>query len=504
MQNNQLTPAEASVYREFGRGTPILFAPDESCGSRPGARPSQGVDWGPERQLRADFLIWLLGISRSEQPMSPQSIVVVGARITGYLDLSEKVLPISLILEDCSFETAVNLNSARTKQVSLAGSWLPGLLADYAQVEGMLDLSYGTEGFNAIGKVSLNGAIVDGQVICQGRVGRDADVSERDLVRGANTVPSGKVAEPSRVAFAADGLRARGGVHLGGEKGVVFDGQLRFIGCRSDQFHISNARFVHENGTAILAQQAWIKGSLVLDRVTTKGPVLLDSCNVGTDLIVKGCRFRRNASCENHLVSISLGLFGTSVSGEISVSGSVFDGQISLVGSRVGRAVRLDDVEASLANSESPVLHADGLRAQGLLVKRGSYIGGAQIVNAKLDDQLVFRDATLVGDGRDALCIQGTAVGQSIILGPLECKISGAVDLSWATTRVFEDDETAWPDKGELRVVGFRYESLLPLKLFDASKRLQWLGPPASQPARSRPVPHSGRGLSGSQPGSGG
>ena len=49
------------------------------------------------------------------------------------------------------------MNSARTKQVSLAGSWLPGLLADYAQVEGMLDLSYGTEGFNATGKVSLNG-----------------------------------------------------------------------------------------------------------------------------------------------------------------------------------------------------------------------------------------------------------------------------------------------------------------------------------------------------------
>ncbi|MFJ2813102.1 membrane-associated oxidoreductase [Streptomyces sp. NPDC087294] len=134
MENDDLTPAETSVWRAFACGHPVDFrtGPDEDA---------TGEDtWGPERTLRASVLKTLL-VSAPRQEGEIAALKVRGARITGTLRLTHGVLDHPVSLTHCRFDETPELYAVRLRQLNLRGSVLPGLNLGGSRIDGVLRLT---------------------------------------------------------------------------------------------------------------------------------------------------------------------------------------------------------------------------------------------------------------------------------------------------------------------------------------------------------------------------
>ncbi len=90
---------------------------------------------------------------------------IVGAWITGELDLEGEALPVPLELHNCTLEEDVTLMDCTLPALYMPGTHLPKLDAQRLQCRGDLHLS---DGFQATGLVDLIGATITGQLACDG------------------------------------------------------------------------------------------------------------------------------------------------------------------------------------------------------------------------------------------------------------------------------------------------------------------------------------------------
>lgn len=156
MKLKDLTPAERRVWDAFANGETVDFQPGESDVEKGGA-------WGRERTVRAEVLRALLLNGKADDGELP-ALRVTGARITGVLDLQYATVARPVRLMNCFFERIPNLYGARTRQLNLSGSVLPGLRAATILVEGVLRLT----GCRVNGPVQLGGAKITGAVFLDG------------------------------------------------------------------------------------------------------------------------------------------------------------------------------------------------------------------------------------------------------------------------------------------------------------------------------------------------
>lgn len=151
MEINELTAAERRVWEAFPDGAEVDFrrSPDED--------PADGADWGPERTVRARVLRSLLldGPARAaEIPV----LKLIGARITGRLDLKYATIDHAVELKHCHFTDGPALYDFRVRQLNLRGSVMPGLHAARLQVDGVLRLT----GCRITHQVRLGGSRIAG------------------------------------------------------------------------------------------------------------------------------------------------------------------------------------------------------------------------------------------------------------------------------------------------------------------------------------------------------
>jgi len=151
-----LSPAERQVRDEICGGQ-FVFLGDAT---RPAA------DAGPDRQVRAEFLRYLiLGGCAALPGLIPENGVnVMGALVTGVLDLEGARIPRDVLLAHCRFDSVPNFMSAQLDTLNLTGSALPGLTADRLQAEGGVFLS----NVEAAGELRLLGAKLGGNLACDG------------------------------------------------------------------------------------------------------------------------------------------------------------------------------------------------------------------------------------------------------------------------------------------------------------------------------------------------
>ena len=74
--------------------------------------PAIGAKWGISRRIRAELLIELLTGQRYPSGRPARAIKLIGARITGSLDLEAATLICPLLLQNCYVDESVNLNEA--------------------------------------------------------------------------------------------------------------------------------------------------------------------------------------------------------------------------------------------------------------------------------------------------------------------------------------------------------------------------------------------------------
>ncbi|KUO05815.1 hypothetical protein [Streptomyces caeruleatus] len=153
MEINDLTPAELRVWQAFPRGEVVDFRPDATEDTATGAA------WGPERTLRASVLKALL-VSAPQEDGEIAALRVLGARVTGGLNLTHGVVEHPIRLAYSYFTDPPELYGAQLRRISLRASVLPGLDLGSARVDQWVQLS----DCRVRGRVNMGGAHISGSL----------------------------------------------------------------------------------------------------------------------------------------------------------------------------------------------------------------------------------------------------------------------------------------------------------------------------------------------------
>ncbi|MFE6170951.1 membrane-associated oxidoreductase [Streptomyces sp. NPDC056464] len=198
MEINDLTPAEQRVWRAFATGTTVDLRPE-------------GEDDAPERAVRAAVLRALL-LNGPREPGEVAALKVLGARITGELDLRYATVDSVVRLGYCRFDAAPRLAGAQLNYLSLRDSVLPGLAAARSRVDGSVRLTRCRIG----GPVRLGGAQISGALFLDEAEITATDAAEPVLQLNQVTIDDDLCARHLRVQgrIRLDGATVAGSLDL--------------------------------------------------------------------------------------------------------------------------------------------------------------------------------------------------------------------------------------------------------------------------------------------------
>ncbi len=228
------TEAEAKLIEAAARGGIADFR----TGDKDEDDPANAENWGKERNLRAEVIFALLVEGRADWPVHPQGIQVVGAEITGALDLSDAELVFPLTLVRCRLISRVVLFGCRAKSLDFSGSQFLRISGDSLTVTGNFHMRMT---FLGEGEVRLLGATIGGNLDCSGATFES---------EGA-------------LALNADSLNVTGNVFL---NGCTVKGEVNFMGATvGGDLICSGATLVNGGGDALALERARVTHGLWLN-----------------------------------------------------------------------------------------------------------------------------------------------------------------------------------------------------------------------------------------------
>lgn len=255
--------------------------------------------------VRAELIRVLVTGGPDVPRIHEKGIRVVGALLTGTLDLEGCRIARSLCLIDCRLDGPLILRGAVVDAISLDGSTVPGLFAERLDARDDLTL----RGAVFTGPVRLPGCRIGGSLV--------ADAAAFDGAGGPALDASGLEARGSVVLR---GARAVGAVALGN---ATLSGDLEAAGLAID----------HAGGLALDGHGLTVAGNVVLRGASVRGETMLDGTTIGGDLDLSGGRF--------HAPDGSAFAFGRSrVDGAFILrAGAAIEGHLALNGTTVGLLV---------------------------------------------------------------------------------------------------------------------------------------------------------------------
>ena len=292
-----LSPAERQVRDEICGGQFVTLGD----GTRPAA------DAGPDQQVRADFLRYLIlgGCAALPGVIPEKGVRIIGALVIGELDLKGARIPRDVVLIDCRFDAVPNVMSAQLDSLYLNGSALPGLRADGLQAEGKVFLRNAV----ATGEVWLLGANLGGDLDCDG-ARFEAGKSGKTLI--------------------ADGLQSRGSVFL---RNTEAFGEVRLRGVKlGGDLSCDGAQFnAGVSGKALIADRLRAGGGLYLNNAEAVGEVRLPGAGLGGDLDCDGARLKASES------GGALNAAGAAINGNFFLRDKAqITGVLDLTGAQIG------------------------------------------------------------------------------------------------------------------------------------------------------------------------
>ena len=168
-QFGNLTAAERSLLwfsdaMNIDRGA-IAVAGPSSNPADPGNDPAHVGEWDAQRNVRAALIRWMCADRRAIELEDPGGIRVMGARITGGLDLAHLHVPAPLELRNCSIPEEISLDATEIPGLSLDGSHTGAIYAQGINVTGELDMG---RGFDASAEVLMIKSTIDGPAMFSG------------------------------------------------------------------------------------------------------------------------------------------------------------------------------------------------------------------------------------------------------------------------------------------------------------------------------------------------
>lgn len=289
---------------------------------------------------------------------------------------SEKIFNNGLILHHAIFEEELNLEGLVFRY---------SLDFDYCTFQSGLNLSVGRIGFLSLRQAKIDSTLqiistrIGGQLNCRGATfsnpNKDAIVAQNAIVEGSMLLDGCK--ENPFVAHGEVNLRE---IQLHGT-----------ISCR-------NAKFLHENGAAINAENAKIGGDIIFNyQSKVEGQILLQGANIGGTLDCRGATF-------NHPTGWALNLKRAVIDGDVLLNATFVNnkrhdfcakGEVKLSGANIGGQLKCrgglfhkPKGGSFQINQEAPscALIAEGLKVEGpvLLDKGFSALGEVRFTNATI------------------------------------------------------------------------------------------------------------------------
>lgn len=270
---DELAPPERELWDAFPEGRWV----DLRSGAAEEDRVARGGEWGPERTVRAAVVAALLLGASSPQPGSVACLRLIGARITGRLDLAGAEIGYPLWLDRCRLEEGVDLFGASTRTVAIMNCRVPGVEAATARIDGLLH---------------LRGSLVERGAASPLHRHAVALSLVNAQVSGAVILNAAEITSPGEWAVRAGGLVVEGGLYC--RHGFVAHGEIRLLGAQlSGGLFMQGARLERPgpHGVALALDNAVVqtlncsggftangivrlRGTQVTDNVTFDGAVL--------------------------------------------------------------------------------------------------------------------------------------------------------------------------------------------------------------------------------------
>jgi hypothetical protein len=144
----EINPAEEKLFEAAGKGKIALC----QNGSKKGV-------------IRNHQFTWLCKDSGARSLVTERGILVDGAEIDGVVDLAWANVPFPVETESCVFNSLINLEHSRLVSLALVNTSIQRLEAFQVKISNSVSLS---GGFKACQGVSLVGALIEGDLHCDG------------------------------------------------------------------------------------------------------------------------------------------------------------------------------------------------------------------------------------------------------------------------------------------------------------------------------------------------
>jgi hypothetical protein len=343
----ELSEAERRVWEAFPRGVPV----DLRTGDHVGDAPDGDLTWGPERTIRAQFLTALLLGGRDAEPGEVARLSVTGARIAGPLDLRDAEISVAVALIECHLEEEVVVTGAQIRRLDLSGSWLAGLRATQARIDGDLWLRK----CRIPGGIALAGARLAGALML--------DYAQLGESHGFSLHAARMVIDHSIycVHFVAVGgiylvgARIGGGVHMvdarvSNQDGdaleasrTTIDDDVNLVqGCRIEgivrlvqthvrgQINLSGAQLSNPDGPAMIADNLRVDQNIYCANLTAEAEIRFLGAHIAGDFVLSGARLNNPGghALDAGSMVVDRGL--------LCNRGFVADGSLRLVGAEAG------------------------------------------------------------------------------------------------------------------------------------------------------------------------
>ncbi|HKN02299.1 MAG TPA: hypothetical protein VJX23_17440 [Candidatus Binataceae bacterium] len=209
---SNLTPAETALLKFAGslRSEPGGFAAAGPSGKPddPSNDPAHADNWGKEREVRAELIEWLC-VDESAKKLVPRGIRLLGARITGKLDLAHVTIPFALTLRNCSIGERMTFENMALPQLDLSGCYTGEIDAENIVIHGNLLMN----DLHASGGASFPNSTIGGNLLARGSHFTHSKVEAEGLGLGNMALDAGGAQIRGVVEFCC-GFEADGAVNL--------------------------------------------------------------------------------------------------------------------------------------------------------------------------------------------------------------------------------------------------------------------------------------------------
>ena len=346
---------------------------------------------------------WLADLLAGGGGLHRRGVVIVGARVTGGLDLECADLDRRFRLVRCQLgDGRISLHDARARTVHLTDVRCGGFDADRAEVAGSLVL----RGLRSSGEVRLVGARVAGGLELHGA----------------------RLHVPGAVALHARGVEVAGSVWL---RDATVRGEVNLVNAKvGGDLSCAGSRLSNPGAVALRASRATLAGNLFLDHgFAADGQVRLAGTGV-----------RGNVRCAGATITspdgVALDLETAQVGESVDLTGGVAaTGQVRLAGATVGGTV--DCAGARFEATDRPAVDATGAHVTGGVHLRDGFTaaGGVLLDGASIGGDLSCPGARLTAARPGARTRAGTATP---VLSADRAQVGGGVFLRDGFTAVGE------------------------------------------------------------------